>query len=84
MLVDTNGLMVPGQYGIDVFEELRRLGYDEFLCALGRERRARIAEAKSQREGPHGALIANGLLSGCEIIEAPGSADDVLIMLGKR
>jgi rRNA-processing protein FCF1 len=29
VLVDTNGLMVPAQHGIDVFEELKRLGYDE-------------------------------------------------------
>ena len=28
VLVDTNGLMVPAQHGIDVFEELKRLGYD--------------------------------------------------------
>lgn len=83
VLLDTNGLMVPGQHGIDVFEELRRLGYDECLVpsavrdeivSLGEKVRGKDRVALS---------IAAGLLDRCEVIEAPGSADDVLAALAR-
>lgn len=27
MIVDTNALLIPGEFGVDIFEELERLGY---------------------------------------------------------
>ncbi|MDV0446226.1 hypothetical protein MsAg5_00540 [Methanosarcinaceae archaeon Ag5] len=31
VLLDTNGFMVPIQFGIDIFSELRRLGFSKFI-----------------------------------------------------
>jgi len=31
VLIDTNGFMIPVQFGIDIFSELRRLGFSQFL-----------------------------------------------------
>ncbi|MDV0444923.1 hypothetical protein MmiAt1_04720 [Methanimicrococcus sp. At1] len=31
VLIDTNGFMIPVQFGVDIFSELRRLGFSEFL-----------------------------------------------------
>ncbi|HUV79730.1 MAG TPA: PIN domain-containing protein, partial [Candidatus Bathyarchaeia archaeon] len=27
VIVDTNALLIPGEFGVDIFEELARLGY---------------------------------------------------------
>ena len=31
VIIDTNGFMIPVQFGVDIFEELKRLGFDEFF-----------------------------------------------------
>ncbi|HEY9247347.1 MAG TPA: DNA-binding protein, partial [Candidatus Methanoperedens sp.] len=28
VIIDTNGMMIPGQFGVDIFLELERLGFD--------------------------------------------------------
>jgi rRNA-processing protein FCF1 len=84
VLVDTNGLMVPGQHGIDVFEELRRLGYDEFLVPSAVKEEIESLKQKVKGKDRMALGIAAGLLARCRIIEAPGSADDVLAALGKQ
>lgn len=30
IIIDTNGFMIPVQFGVDIFEELKRLGFNEF------------------------------------------------------
>ncbi|CAJ37171.1 conserved hypothetical protein [Methanocella arvoryzae MRE50] len=84
VLIDTNGLMVPGQHGIDVFDELRRLGYDEFLVPSAVKEEVEALKQKVRGKDRLALSIASGLLDRCSVIEAPGSADDVLIALGKR
>ena len=83
VLLDTNGLMVPGQCGIDVFDELRALGYDEFVVpsAVADE----IEQLKRKVKGSDRAAlaVAAGLLGRCEIVQAPGEADEVLLRLAK-
>ena len=83
VLIDTNGLMVPGQHGIDVFEELRRLGYDEFLVPSAVKEEIEALKQKIKGKDRLALSIAASLMAGCEILEAPGSADDVLIALAK-
>ena len=31
MIVDTNALLIPGEFGVDIFHELERLGYSHIL-----------------------------------------------------
>ncbi len=83
VLLDTNALMVPGQFGLDVLEELERLGYRRFLVPSPvlreLEALARLAESGRDRIA---ARIGLGLARGCEIVEALGEADDALVDLG--
>lgn len=83
VLLDTNALMVPGQFGLDVFEELERLGYRRFLVPrpvlLELESLARRADSRRDRIA---ARIGLKLAGGCELVEAFGEADEVLVELG--
>jgi len=31
VIVDTNALLIPGEFGVDIFEELERLGYERII-----------------------------------------------------
>ncbi len=31
VIVDTNALLIPGQFGVDIFQELERLGYSHII-----------------------------------------------------
>ncbi len=79
VIIDTNGLMIPGQFGVDIFLELKRLGFDSFFIT-----RASIKELEkiySQGRGKNSlaAKIALSLLDRCTIIEKDGNADDIIV-----
>lgn len=82
VLLDTNALMVPGQFGVDVFEELERLGYRRFLVPrpVLRELMALVGLADSRRDRI-AAKIGLALAEGCEMVESTGEADGVLVDL---
>ena len=82
VLLDANALMVPGQFGVDVFGELERLGYRKFLVPrpVIRELVALAGLADSRRDRT-AARIGLALAEGCEIMEASGEADDRLVDL---
>jgi rRNA-processing protein FCF1 len=82
VLLDTNALMVPGQFGVDVFGELERLGYRRFLVLrpILSELVALASLADSRRDRT-AARIGLALAEGCEIVEASGDADDCLVDL---
>ncbi|HOO53965.1 MAG TPA: DNA-binding protein [Methanothrix sp.] len=82
VLLDANALMVPGQFGVDVFGELERLGYRSFLVPrpVLRELVA-LAELADSRRDRTAARIGLALAEGCEIVEASGEADDCLVDL---
>ncbi len=84
VLVDANGLMVPAQHGIDIFAELRALGYDE--CVVPSAVRDELEALKTKVRGSDRTALAVALrlLDRCETMEAPGSADDVLARLAKE
>ncbi len=82
VLLDTNALMVPEQFGVDIFTELERLGYYLFLvpAPVLRELRAlaKLADGKKDRLA---ARIGLGLAKKCKTVEALGEADLVLLDL---
>ena len=55
MIVDTNALLIPGEFGVDIFDELERLGYehiivpDAVLSELGMLRRRPNLKGKEKR-----------------------------------
>jgi len=84
VLVDTNGLLVPAQHGIDVFEELQRLGYDQ--CVVPSAVLDELEALKTKLRGSDLAAlkVALALAQRCAIVEAPGGADDVLAAMAKE
>lgn len=81
VIIDTNGLMIPVQFKVDIFTELNRLGYDELIVP-----RAVINEIKTlikryRGENRTAAKVALSLSDRCTIVDRTGVADDVILQL---
>jgi len=71
VLIDTNGFMIPVQFGIDIFSELRRLGFSQFLTVF-----AVVFELKRLAKTAKGndkvaARVALQLAEQCQVIDDP-------------
>ena len=69
VIIDTNALMVPEQFGVDIFSELQRLGYVHWIVpaqVLG-ELRSLATRADKGRD-KIAARVALGLSERCSII----------------
>jgi rRNA-processing protein FCF1 len=76
--------MIPVQFGVDIFEELKRLGFDEFFVpeAVVFEIEKLIKRKKGSDKTA--AKVARTMLDRCERIAAIGPADDVILRLAKE
>ncbi len=81
VIIDTNGLMMPGQFGVDVFSELKRLGFDSCFVAAASVRELEKIYLHGRGKDRSAAKIALSLLDRCTIIEKNGPADDVILGL---
>ncbi|MDP2767959.1 MAG: DNA-binding protein [Candidatus Methanoperedens sp.] len=79
VILDTNGLMISGQFGLDIFSELRRLGFDSYLVPRASVRELEKIYAEGRGKDRTAAKIALSLLERCTIIEKNGFADDIII-----
>ena len=89
VLIDTNGFMIPVQFGIDIFSELQRLGFSQYLTVSAviyeLEKLSRVAKGNDKVA----ARIALRLSGQCKIIDDAASqsasrkiskyADDIII-----
>jgi rRNA-processing protein FCF1 len=85
VIIDTNGFMIPVQFGVDIFEELKRLGFDEFFVpeAVVFEIEKLIKREKGSNR--IAAKVARSMMDRCErITAATGPADDVILRLAKE
>lgn len=78
VIIDTNGLMIPGQFGLDIFSELRRLGFDSYLVPRASIRELEKIYAEGRGKDRTAARIALSLLERCTIIEENGFTDDII------
>ncbi len=78
VIIDTNGLMIPGQFGLDIFSELRRLGFDSYLVPRASIRELEKIYAEGHGKDRTAARIALSLLERCTIIEENGFTDDII------
>ena len=81
MIIDTNGLMIPGQFGIDIFMELKRLGFDSYVVPRASVRELEKISAQGRGKDRTAAKIALSLMERCTIVEKEGFADDVILDL---
>ncbi len=81
VIIDTNGLMIPGQFGVDIFSELERLGFETYLVARASVRELEKILAEARGKNRTAANIALSLLDRCSVIEKDGPADDIILEL---
>ncbi|MBU3966598.1 MAG: DNA-binding protein [Euryarchaeota archaeon] len=81
VIIDTNGLMIPGQFGIDIFMELKRLGFDSYVVPRASVRELEKISMHGRGRDRTAAKIALSLMERCTIVEKGGFADDVIMEL---
>jgi rRNA-processing protein FCF1 len=81
VIIDTNALMIPVQFKVDIFEELKRLGFDIHLVptAVITELDNLIKNLKGQDK--IAAKVARSMAERCETVRAEGHADDIILEL---
>ena len=79
VIIDTNGMMIPGQFGVDIFSELGRLGFDKCFVTRASVRELDKIREKGKGKDKNAAKIALSLLERCTIIEKNGYADDIIM-----
>ncbi len=80
VVIDTNALMVPEQFGVDIFSELERLGYVRWLvpAQVVGELRSLAARADKGRDKT-AARVALGLSERCNVVGEDNSDADQAI-----
>lgn len=84
IILDTNALMVPAEFGVDIFSELARLGFDEWIVPSGVARELESIASRGRGRGKDAARLALSLMDRCRAIEtsgAVGSVDDSILEL---
>ena len=70
--------MIPGQFGLDIFSELGRLGFDSYLVPRASVKELDKIYSQGRGKERTAAKIALSLLDRCTIIEKNGFADDII------
>ncbi len=73
--------MIPVQFRVDIFEELKRLGYDKYIVPLAVIKELENLGRNLRGKDRTAAKVALSLAQRCETIEVSGHADDVIIEL---
>ena len=79
VIIDTNGLMIPGQFGIDIFSELEQLGFYSYIVPSASVKELERIIATGRGKDRSAAKIAISLLEKCTIIDKNGYADNIII-----
>lgn len=83
VIIDTNGLMTQAQWGIDIFDELSALGYDEFIVPSSVKQEIEKLKTKVKGNDRAALVVAQALLKRCRVVESTGYADDAVIATAK-
>jgi hypothetical protein len=75
VILDTNALMVPEQFRVDIFSELNRLGYRECSVPTPVLRELRHLALKNKGLDKAAAKVGLALAERCSALEAEGDAD---------
>ena len=79
VIIDTNGLMIPGQFGIDIFSEFEQLGFYPFTVPNASVKELERIMATDRGKDRSAAKMALSLLDRCTIIDKNGYADNIII-----
>jgi rRNA-processing protein FCF1 len=84
VIVDTNGLMVQAQFGVDVLDELGRLGYDECIVPSAVTDELEALQKKLKGADRVAVAVAQALAKRCKRVVGRGNADDVIVEMAKK
>ena len=79
VIIDTNGLMIPGQFGIDIFSELEQLGFYSFIVPNATVKELEKIMATGRGKDKSAAKMALSLLDRCTIIDKNGYGEKKII-----
>lgn len=70
VILDTNALMVPEQFGVDIFSELQRLGFVECLVPSPVLRELELLTSRAdKRHDKIAARVGLGLAKRCKVVD---------------
>ncbi len=86
VILDTNALMVPEQFGVDIFSELQRLGYAECIIPTQVLDELETLKVKGYKGlDKVAARVGLGLANRCKVIAGiSGDADQAIEQLSVR
>ncbi len=77
VILDTNALMVPEQFGVEIFSELQRMGYVQFIVPVAVLAELRILAVKAAKgKDKVAARVGLGLSERCSIVGDSGPDAD--------
>ena len=77
IILDTNALMVPAEFGVDIFSELSKLGFDEWIVPSGVARELEGIASRGRGRARDAAHVALALMDRCRTVETAGTAGNV-------
>ncbi len=84
VIIDTNALMIPVQFNVDVFEELKRLGYETYIVPTAVISELDSLIRKLKGDDRTAAKVAMSMTERCEVVRADGHADDVILDMATK
>lgn len=81
VIIDTNALMIPVQFNVDIFDELQRLGFNEFVLPKAVLDELDTIIYRSKGKDRMAAKVARSLADRCKVVDITGYADDVIAEL---
>ncbi|HID27599.1 MAG TPA: DNA-binding protein [Methanosarcinales archaeon] len=87
VIIDTNGLMIPVQFNVDIFSELHRLGYNEFIVpsAVVQELKRLLHKHEIKGKDKIAVKVALSLLDRCKILSTKNiKTDEVILKIAKK
>jgi rRNA-processing protein FCF1 len=88
VVLDTNALMVPEQFGVKIFSELQRLGYGEYLVPFQVCQELRLlAERAEKGRDKVAARVGMGLAGQCKLVDvseedADSAVEKLAVLMG--
>nr|QNO48531.1 ribonuclease VapC9 [Methanosarcinales archaeon ANME-2c ERB4] len=77
IIIDTNALMVPAEFGVDIFSELSKLGFDEWIIPSGVARELEVIASRGRGKSRDAARVALSLMDRCRTIETARAGRNV-------
>lgn len=84
VIIDTNAFMIPVQFNVDIFEELYRLGYNEFIVPFPVIKELDKIITYNKGQDKIAAKVGKSLAKKCNIIDVDGYADDIIVEMAQE